>query len=177
MEKETKVTVYSNLPEVELFVNGKSLGKKKSEEHFFYFLVPNEGESVLTAVAGDCRDESRICKVEVFPEEYRLKEQGAVLNWFDITEKEGFFSLNDKMGDILKSPEGRALFDHVFQQLGGIMGSDDASMLREENQEAMLQMLSGFTALRLFKLLSAAHGKLTKEQMLAVNEKLNQIRK
>ena len=177
VEKETKVTVYSNLPEVELFVNGKSLGKKKSEEHFFYFLVPNDGESVLTAVAGDCRDESRICKVEVFPEEYRLKEQGAVLNWFDITEKEGFFSLNDKMGDILKSHEGRALFDHVFQQLGGIMGSDDASMLREENQEAMLQMLSGFTALRLFKLLSAAHGKLTKEQMLAVNEKLNQIRK
>jgi len=50
VEDVTKVTVYSNLPEVELFVNGKSLGKQTSAEHFFYFMVPNVGESVLTAV-------------------------------------------------------------------------------------------------------------------------------
>ena len=37
VEEETKVTVYSNQPEVELFVNGKSLGKQTSEEHFFYY--------------------------------------------------------------------------------------------------------------------------------------------
>ena len=39
MEPVTKVTVYSNQPEVELFVNGKSLGKQESYEHFFYFDV------------------------------------------------------------------------------------------------------------------------------------------
>ena len=177
VEEETKITVYSNLPEVELFVNGKSLGRQRSEEHFFYFAVPNVGESVLTAVAGECRDESRIRKVEVFNEDYRLKEKGAVLNWFDIAEKEGFFSLNDKISDILKSPEGQVLFTNLFQNMGGVMGSEDASMLNTENMGSMMQMMGGFTVLRLLKLLGAANVNLTKEQMLHINEQLNQIRK
>lgn len=91
MENETKVTVYSNQPEVELFVNGESLGKKRSEDHFFYYNVPNHGESELRAVAGSCTDESHIRKVDTFNEAYRLKEKGVVLNWFDITEPEGYF--------------------------------------------------------------------------------------
>ena len=41
VEETTKVTVYSNQPEVELFANGLSLGKQSSPEHFFYFEVPN----------------------------------------------------------------------------------------------------------------------------------------
>ena len=32
VEDVTKVTVYSNLPEVELFVNGESIGKKTAED-------------------------------------------------------------------------------------------------------------------------------------------------
>ncbi len=65
VEDVTKVTVYSNLPEVELFANGKSLGKQSAPEHFFYFEVPNAGETTLKAVAGECTDESFIRKVEV----------------------------------------------------------------------------------------------------------------
>ena len=45
VEDVTRVTVYSNQPEVELFVNGESLGKQTSDVHFFYFDVPNAGES------------------------------------------------------------------------------------------------------------------------------------
>ena len=63
VEEVTKVTVYSNLQEVELFANGVSVGKKSAEDHFFHFEVPNSGETLLIAVAGECRDESRICKV------------------------------------------------------------------------------------------------------------------
>lgn len=77
VEDTTKVTVYSNLPEVELFANGVSLGMKQAADHFFYFDVPNAGETVLKAVAGECTDESKLRKVEVFNEEYRLKEQNA----------------------------------------------------------------------------------------------------
>lgn len=67
VEDITKVTVYSNQPEVELFANGESLGKqKKGEFPFFYFEVKNEGETSLKAVAGDCTDESVIRKVETF---------------------------------------------------------------------------------------------------------------
>lgn len=77
VEDTTKVTVYSNLPEVELFANGVSLGMKQAADHFFYFDAPNAGETVLKAVAGECTDESKLRKVEVFNEEYRLKEQNA----------------------------------------------------------------------------------------------------
>ncbi len=97
VEDTTKVTVYSNLPEVELFANGVSLGKKTAEDHFFYFDVPNVGETDLKAVAGEFTDESHIRKVETFNEEYRLKEQGAIINWFDIETREGYLCLNDKM--------------------------------------------------------------------------------
>ena len=44
VEDVTRVTVYSNQPEVELLRNGESLGKKTSQEHFFYFDVSNQGE-------------------------------------------------------------------------------------------------------------------------------------
>ncbi len=177
MEEETKVTIYSNLSEVELFVNGESLGKQKSENHFFCFPVPNIGESVLTAVAEGCKDESRIRRVKVFNENYRLKEKGAVLNWFDITEKEGFFSLNDKIGDISKAPGGQEVLQNILQNMDGIMGSENSAMFNTENADSMMQMMEGFTVLRLLKLLGAANVKLTKEQMLTVNEELNQIRK
>ena len=176
VEDVTKVTVYSNLPEVELFVNGKSLGKQTSAEHFFYFMVPNVGESVLTAVAGDCKDESRICKVEVFNEAYRLKEKGAVLNWFDITEIDGYYSINDTLDDIMKSPQGAQLFMSMMAQA---MKPEEGkeSMIKPENMGQMMQMMGSFTVVRLMKLMSAANVTVTKEQMLGVNAMLNQIPK
>ena len=85
VEETTKVTVYSNLPEVELFANGVSLGKIAAEDHFFYFQVPNTGVTELKAVAGQCSDSSVIRKVAEPNPDYRLKEEGAILNWFDIT--------------------------------------------------------------------------------------------
>lgn len=176
VEEETKVTVYSNLPEVELFVNGKSLGRQTSPEHFFYFMVPNVGESTLVAVAGDCRDESKIRKVEVFNEEYRLKEKGAVLNWFDITEPEGYYSLNDTVEDIMKSEEGKAMF---MQMMAGAMGAQGDG--KQESgmviNEAMMKMLGSFTVLRLLNMAGTAGKVLTKEEMLGVNVMLNKIKK
>ena len=173
VEDETKVTVYSNLPEVELFVNGVSLGKQKSEEHFFYFMVPNAGESTLVAVAGEHKDESFIRKVDTFNEAYRLREKGAVLNWFDITEVEGCYSLNDKVSDIMKSPEGQAIFSGMMKNFGG----GENSMIKPENMGPMMEMLGGFTVLRLTKLMGAANVTVTKEQMLGLNAQLNQIKK
>ncbi|MGN0290907.1 MAG: glycoside hydrolase family 2 TIM barrel-domain containing protein [Lachnospiraceae bacterium] len=177
VEDETKITVYSNLLEVELFVNGKSLGKQKSDEHFFYFNVPNEGESVLTAVAGDCKDESRIRKVEVFNEEYRLKEKGAVLNWFDITEVEGHYSLNDKLSDILKAPEGMELFKDLMESM--MQNTEEGVGMKLEMSDALMQMVGGFTVIRMLNTFGAAGNgnSMTKEQLLELNAQLNQIKR
>ncbi len=176
VEEVTKVTIYSNQPEVELFVNGESLGKQASAEHFFYFDVPVSAETKLLAVAGDCRDESLIRKVETFNEAYRLKEKGAVLNWFDITEREGYFSLNDKMGEVMSSPEGMALFGQIMKNLMTVGGAEGA-MGGFEMNEGIMKMMNGFTVIRLTSLLGTAGIKFTKEQLLELNAQLNQIKK
>lgn len=172
VEETTKVTVYSNQPEVELFANGVSLGKQTCPEHFFYFEVPNTGETTLVAVAGDCKDESFIRKVEVFNEEYRLKEKGAILNWFDVTAPEGYYSLNSKIEDIFKSEEGATVFKEVMvSAMGSMMGGNSEKF----DMAPMMKMLGSFTILRLTSLLGAANVTLTKEQLLDMNEKLNAI--
>ena len=170
VEDVTKVTVYSNQPEVELFVNGESLGKQNCPEHFFYFEVPNKGESVLKAVAGELTDESFLRKVETFNDAYRLKEKGAILNWFDINAPEGYYSLNDKLEDIMASEEGKQFFMQMFQQMAG------GNVAVDENP-GMMQMMGSFTVLRLVSLMGTAGAKITKEQLLGINAQLNQIKK
>ena len=172
VEDTTKVTVYSNQRSVELFANGVSLGKQTSDVHFFYFDVPNAGVTELKAVAGECTDESVIRKVEVFNDAYRLKEEGAILNWFDIDAPEGYFSLNDKMSDIITNPAGQAMFG---QLMGGMAGKKAMGF---ELNEAMMSMMGGFTMLRLITLAGGMMDmKMTKEQLLALNAQLNQIPK
>jgi len=180
VEETTKVTVYSNQPEVELFCNGVSLGKQTSDVHFFYFDVPNAGVSKLHAMAGTCTDDSEIRKVDKFNEAYRLKEKGAILNWFDIEAPEGYFSLNDKLSDIMANPEGVALFGQLMQQVMGSMKGEDgkaATMGFEIDSKAMMQMMGGFTVLRLTSLMGAANVSFSKEQLLGLNAMLNKIKK
>ena len=171
VEDTTKVTVYSNQPEVELFVNGKSLGKQTSDVHFFYFDVPNVGESTLVAVAGECKDESFIRKVDTFNEAYRLKEKGAVLNWFDVTELDGYLSLNDKVEEVAKSEEGKALLMELLTP----KDPDQAGTF--EFNEGMMTMIGSFTVLRLSTMLGMMGINPTKEELLDLNAKLNKIAK
>ena len=180
VEETTKVTVYSNQPEVELFANGVSLGKQSSPEHFFYFEVPNNGETNLEAIAGDCKDNSFIRKVEAFNEDYRLKEKGAILNWFDIDAPEGYYSLNNKISEIMESEEATKIFNEFINPLmSGMMGADQVGEKKKEETEnnlsSMMTMLGSFTILRLTSLLGAGHVEVTKEQLLNLNEKLNKV--
>ena len=178
VEDVTKVTVYSNQPEVELFVNGQSLGKKQSSEHFFYFDVPNVGESELVAVAGDLKDSGTIRKVDTPNEAYVLKEVGAVLNWFDVEAPEGRYSLNDKMGDILKSFWGKIWFAKIGLKIKKALGNSDKSATAGfEMTEEMAQMMGGFTVLRLTNLMGNMNVNFTKEELLKMNKQLNRIRK
>ncbi|MBR6522925.1 MAG: glycoside hydrolase family 2 protein [Oscillospiraceae bacterium] len=178
VEDVTKVTVYSNLPEVELFANGVSLGKKAAADHFFYFDVPNSGKTELVAVAGECRDESVINKVEVFNEEYRLKEEGAILNWFDIEEKAGRLSLNSKMGDVLSTFRGKMLFMKLASKfMGGKKKGGTTKVAGFELNGDMMSMMNGFTVLRLLTMIGGFMDiKFTKEELLALNAKLNKIK-
>ncbi len=181
VEDVTRVTVYSNLPEVELLVNGKSLGKQRAEDHFFRFDVPNVGESAIVAKAGEFTDEGKIRKVDTMNQDYILKEQGAVLNWFDVVEKEGRFSLNDKLSDIMSCFRGKLWFIKLGLKMKKAM---DGGKKGEKKQAAgfelsddMMKMMGGFTVLRLTSMVGMMNISFTKEELLKMNAQLNRIKK
>ncbi len=204
VEDVTRVTVYSNLPEVELFVNGQSLGKKRSAEHFFYYDVPNAGESILTAQAGAvdfqakthikgqtqtdgiCTDESRIRKVEVFNEDYRMKEAGDVINWFEIDMPEGYLNINDKLGEVLKTIRGKLFLAYFLRMLmkgmkkkekNGKKSTGGGVSIDFRNKE-IIQMACGFSIKRIVSMIGTAGvDPLSKEQILDLNRRLNKIRR
>lgn len=178
MEDVTKVTVYSNQPTVELLANGVSLGVQENNGlPFFYFDVPNVGTTQLVAKAGELTDESVICKVEVFNEAYRLREKSAILNWFDITTVEGHLSLNSTFKDIMGTTQGKLLVMGLFGKFASKMGGDkkkggfDLSAM-----SGMMDMLGGFTFIRLAGMMGTMNINFTKEELLDINKKLNKIK-
>ena len=184
VEDVTKVTVYSNLPEVELFINGISVEKQtKGQYPFFYFNVKNEGESVITVRAGEYQDEAFIRKVEQFNEDYRMKEEGEVLNWFEITAPAGYYSINDSIGDIMKSVKGTLLLGLILKSMLSKRESNGKKEKKaSENQiklnKNIILMVQGFTVKRALSMAGMMGIEpLSKEEMLEINRKLNKIKK
>jgi len=70
------VKVYSNLAKVTLYVNGAEVGCAEEEDHVFKFLVKLEPEidNIVTAVAGDERDEAVFNRVDRPHLDYILKK-------------------------------------------------------------------------------------------------------
>ena len=187
VEDITKVTVYSNLPEVELFVNGESIGKKSTPDHFFYFEVKNVGESTIVAKAGEFTDEGKIRKVDEMNMDYVLVEKGAVLNWFDVEAPEGRFCLNDKLGDIMKTTRGKLWFAKLGLTLKKKMNEGKKDKKGEKKSGGfdvdlkggggLMEMMGGFTVLRLTSMMGMMNVSFTKEELLKLNKKLNRIKK
>ena len=187
-EDVTKVTVYSNLDEIELFANGVSVGKQKKGKYpFFYFNVKNEGETTLTVKAGDLEDTATIRKVDTPNEAYVMKEEGQVINWFEISMPDGYLSINDTIGDIMATFRGKIVMLKFVLMLKNLMGGgkkDDG----EENKGGMMAgfsvtpamlkniygMAKGFTIKRALSMIGNGF---TKEQILELNAMLNKVKK
>ncbi len=189
VEDVTKVTVYSNCAEVELFANGVSVGKQaKGKYPFFCFEVKNEGETTLVAKAGELEDTASIRKVDTPNEAYIMKEEGEVINWFDITMPEGRLSINDTIGDIMATFGGKIAMVKILLKLKNAMSAGKEKGEKKEvvgfdvaglkiNMgliKSVYGMAKGFTVKRVFSMLG---GKFTKEQILEVNAMLNKVKK
>ena len=175
---------------VERFANGESLGvQKKGKYPFFYFDVPNvEPETKIVAKAGELTDESIIRKVEEFNQDYVMKEEGAVINWFEIETPVGYYSINDTLGDILASFRGKLYALKFLKTLLGAYSAsgenadkkekknkgEKASVMGFSINKTMIDMAKGFSVKRVLMMLG---GKFTKEQILEINAQLNKIKK
>ena len=160
----TRVTVYSNLPAVELFANGVSLGIKEAPDHFFYFEVPNVGETKLVAVADECRDESMIRKVSEPNPAYILMEKGAVLNWWDIIHVDGHADLNTKLATVVEAAGAERTLELL------------TPILAEGAYPETLSIMDAMTVLRMINVLTGFMGiPVTKDQLMILNAELNKI--
>ena len=73
-ERRTLVKVYSNLPEVTLFVNGEKFATQTSDK-IFTFRVPIKGKVKIEAVAGNYHDTITINKVSMANPAYKLAKK------------------------------------------------------------------------------------------------------
>ena len=193
VEDVTKVTVYSNLPEVSLYVNGELLETQKNDKPFFYFNVPNRGETEITVKAFNtdhsvvCEDKGDIRKVEVFNEEYRMKESGDILNWFETTAPKGYLSINDKFSDIMATPKGSLYIKFLVAKIL-VKAKLAAKKKYKSNGKAAqidikkmdIQKLIGSMPLKRILCMVGPAGldvTFTKEDLLKINASLNKIKK
>lgn len=169
-EDTTEVKVYSNASEVELFCDGVSV-EKLAGEHVFVFQLPITGEHTLEARAGECIDSIRIRKVAEPNPAYSLTgAAGPAQNWFaDQAIDPTCFSIKDKISDIQKSPEGKAMFEHMMAS--GADSHGDVAKKATKNP-MLIKMISRMTLESLLD-----RGGSSDEEKQALNAALQKIKK
>ncbi|MDO5408708.1 MAG: glycoside hydrolase family 2 TIM barrel-domain containing protein [Eubacteriales bacterium] len=179
---EMDVKVYSNQPEVTLYVDGKAFETLKGDKVFLFHNVPlADGFTRVTAGAPGCASDSVVFrKVDepnpgyVMPPEEDAEEGDGAKNWFDdintedaapeLTFNEGYFSIQDTVGDIL---------DH--EQAGQILVD---AMNRFSSMKVKRSMLGMMAGLRLEDMTGMMGGQDQSGEMLKrINAELQKVAK
>lgn len=125
----TQIRVYSNRPEVILYLNGEIVGNQRADKVFVFEVALKEGWNIVMAVAGDIKDTMTLEKVEKEPSIYVLPEVNeraeGVENWFrsvgnldlkaPMEFPEGMYSIKDSMEEIAKSKEALAVVSKAIK--------------------------------------------------------------
>lgn len=168
-EKTTSIKVYSNEPEVTLFVDGKEYQTIKGNRVFVFEGVPMQ-KSILVEAVGhsqEIHDEMILKYVEeddplyIYPK----KQSGNVANWFaenigkGSLSIEGHYSVNDRIMDLLSNQEAAEVLEAYLPQV-----------IHDERTK----MFGGMTLLRV---IDRSHAELTQEQLVELNHQLHKISK
>lgn len=169
------IKVYSNCDNVTLLVNGEEIQTLAGSKVFTFENVPlQDGENTVKAVSGDVFDEMTLRRTAEANPEYELaggKTGEGVKNWFDgeetkmeLTFRDGYLSVKDKLGDLMKTAEGEKLIAGAIDFVG-----------REMNMsigKGMLSMIKNFTVEKIF---SMAGARVPQSLFPVVNAVLQQI--
>ncbi|MDO4336788.1 MAG: glycoside hydrolase family 2 TIM barrel-domain containing protein [Eubacteriales bacterium] len=148
MEDVTEIKVYSNQPQVTLYVDGKKAGTQTGRT-VFIFKVPISGEHTVNAQADGCEDTIRIRKVDEPNPDYIFVKRTPVTNWFDDGElDETCFSINDTLAKIRENAKAGAIIDEMMAR-GASERGDVADAVKDN--PALQRMMGRMTLVSLLK--------------------------
>lgn len=170
-ETVTAVKVYTNQPEVSLYVDGTLVSKQNSHRSASFY-IPIAGKHSIRAVAGGCEDSIVIQRVGTPDPAYQFVQEGGIVNWFDKEDfKADCFSIQDTYGELLGNPQAAALVGKIMEQARASRGD----VARSSQGNANLQKMMG--AMSFQSILKQAGNAISKEQIQALNAALQQIPK
>lgn len=155
-----EIRVYSNQPQVELLIDGESVGKQAGDKVFVFAAALEPGFHIVAVKAGDAMDSITLEKVEQEPAIYVLPEvkerAEGVANWFklagnlDLTAPmefpEGKYSVKDSMETLAQSPEALEVVRKALKLATNFdltPGVGMWNMLRKSSPERMMGMAGG----------------------------------
>ena len=148
VEETTEIKVYSNQPEVTLFVDGTAFATV-SGKTIFKFQVPITGTHTITAKADSCEDSITIRRVAEENPDYIFVKRAPVTNWFDTDDlNPDCFSINDRLADIRENPRAGAIIDQMMSQ-GASERGDVADAVKDN--PALQRMMGRMTLVSLLK--------------------------
>ncbi len=169
-EEVTEVKVYSNQPQVELYMDGVRAGEM-SGSCVFRFEVRISGEHVIEARAGECIDKMQIRKTPEPNPAYLFHKQ-AIINWFEEEQiNPDCYSIYDTLGEIQQSPQGAALYGKLMEKTSASRGDVAESVKDNANLQRMMARQT------LQSLLKHVGDLISQEEVKALNDALQQIPK
>ena len=116
--KQRTIKVYSNQPEVTLFMDGKEVASLNAEKVFCFEIELPLGEHVIKALAKDICEELTIYGVEKYDKSYKmtaLEGKAGIVNWFENADDfhfvSGTYSVNDRIEEIMENTEAFAILE------------------------------------------------------------------
>ena len=169
-EDVTEIKVYSNFPEVTLYVDGKFFAVQ-SGQRVFRFHVPISADHSIEAKAGGYSSVIFIRKVAQQNPEYVFVKKQDVVNWFD---QEDFdpdcYSVSDTVGELRKHPDSNGIVDDIIAR-GAASRGDVAESVKDN--PALLRMMNRITLISLLK----QAGGIDEETIRQLNRVLQKIKK
>lgn len=170
VEDVTNVKVYTNQPEVSLYVDGKLVETKQVDKKVTFELAIT-GEHTIEVKSGTLNDSGVIKKVNERNESYLFAKE-EIINWFDKDElNSDYLSINDTLGDISAHPQGAMILDKIMSQAKKSRGdvAEEAS-----SNDNMKQMMATMPLKQILKMVGDA---IPKEQVKALNASLQKLKK
>ena len=137
-EDVTEVKVYSNLPEVALYVDGR-LQETKQGDKVFTFRVPITGKHSIEARAGGYSSVILVNRVDTPNPAYAMANRREVTNWFDGELDESCWSVKDNMAAAMADAKVGPILKQIGDKAAASRGDVAAAVKDNPALVAMMQ--------------------------------------